>query len=178
MTLRDKVAQLVIVTSFGEAPSSRSAAYRDFVRSVRDLKVGGMIVVNRVVGGSVRNAEPYAMATFLNRMQRLATVPLMVGGDFERGASMRVSGTPKYPPPRWLTAQRAISTSHADSDLATGPRSSSARSALGLRAGRRCQQQPGEPIINIGPSVRTRPMSQRKSARSSKARIPIPPIAC
>jgi beta-N-acetylhexosaminidase len=97
MTLRDKVAQLVIVTSFGEAPSSRSAAYRDFVRSVRDLKVGGMIVVNRVVGGSVRNAEPYAMATFLNRMQRLAKVPLMVGGDFERGASMRVSGTPKYP---------------------------------------------------------------------------------
>ena len=97
MTLRDKVAQLVIITSYGEAPSSRSAAYRDFVRSVRDLKVGGMIVVNRVVGGSVRNAEPYAMATFLNRMQRLAKVPLMVGGDFERGASMRVSGTPKYP---------------------------------------------------------------------------------
>jgi beta-N-acetylhexosaminidase len=30
-------------------------------------------------------------------MQRLSTVPLMVGGDFERGASMRVSGTPKYP---------------------------------------------------------------------------------
>jgi beta-N-acetylhexosaminidase len=97
MTLRDRVAQLVIVTSYGEAPSSRSAAFRDYVRAVRDLKVGGMIVVNRVVGGSVRSAEPYAMASFLNRMQRLAKVPLMVGGDFERGASMRVSGTPKYP---------------------------------------------------------------------------------
>ncbi|HYP05508.1 MAG TPA: glycoside hydrolase family 3 N-terminal domain-containing protein, partial [Bryobacteraceae bacterium] len=97
MTLRDRIAQLVIITSYGEAPSSRSAAYRDYVRAVRDLKVGGMIVVNRVVGGAVRNAEPYAMAAFLNRMQRLATVPLMVGGDFERGASMRVSGTPKYP---------------------------------------------------------------------------------
>ena len=97
MPLRDRIAQLVIITSYGEAPSSRSAAYRDFVRAVRDLKVGGMIVVNRVVGGTVRNAEPYAMASFLNRMQKLAKVPLMVGGDFERGASMRVSGTPKYP---------------------------------------------------------------------------------
>jgi beta-N-acetylhexosaminidase len=97
LTLRDKIAQLVIITSYGEAPSSRSAAYRDYVRAVRDLKVGGMIVVNRVVNGSVRSAEPYAMAAFLNRMQRLAKIPLIVGGDFERGASMRVSGTVKYP---------------------------------------------------------------------------------
>ena len=97
LTLRDKIAQLVIITSYGEAPSSRSTAYKDYVRAVRDLKVGGMIVINRVVNGTVRNAEPYAMAAFLNRMQRLAKIPLMVGGDFERGASMRVSGTIKYP---------------------------------------------------------------------------------
>ena len=97
MTLRDKIAQLIVITSYGEAPSSRTAEYRDFVHAVRDLKVGGIIVINRVVNGSVRNAEPYAMASFLNRMQRLTKVPLLVGGDFERGASMRVSGTPKYP---------------------------------------------------------------------------------
>lgn len=97
LTLPERVAQLVVITSYGEAPSSRSAAYRDFVRAVRDWKVGGMIVVNRVVSGAVRNAEPYAMAAFLNRMQRLAKIPLLVGSDFERGASMRVSGTAKYP---------------------------------------------------------------------------------
>lgn len=97
MDLRTKVAQLIVVSSYGESPSSRSAAYRDFAHAVRDLRVGGMIVVNRVVGGSVRNAEPHAMASFLNRMQRLATVPLLVGADFERGASMRVANTPKYP---------------------------------------------------------------------------------
>ena len=72
MPLADRIAQLIVITSYGEAPSSRSAAFRDFVHAVRDLKVGGMIVVNRVVSGSVRNAEPYAMAAFLNRMQRLA----------------------------------------------------------------------------------------------------------
>jgi beta-N-acetylhexosaminidase len=97
MSVRDMAAQLLIITSYGEAPSSRSAAYREFVHLVRDLKVGGMIVANRVVYGSVRNAEPYAMATFLNRMQKLARVPLLVGADFERGASMRVAGTTKFP---------------------------------------------------------------------------------
>jgi beta-N-acetylhexosaminidase len=37
------------------------------------------------------------MAAFFNQMQRLARVPLLVAGDFERGASMRVSGTAKFP---------------------------------------------------------------------------------
>lgn len=97
LTLRDRIAQLIILTSYGEAPPSRSSAYRDYVRAVRELKVGGLIVVNRVVRGSVRSAEPYAMAAFVNRMQRLARIPLLVGADFERGASMRVSDTPKYP---------------------------------------------------------------------------------
>ena len=97
MTLHDLVAQLIVITSYGEAPSSRSAAYRDFVHQVRDVRVGGIIVVNRVVNGTVRNAEPYAMASFLNRLQRFARVPLIVGADFERGASMRVSGTTKFP---------------------------------------------------------------------------------
>jgi beta-N-acetylhexosaminidase len=97
MTLRDKVAQLVVLTTYGEMPHPRSAAYKDYVRAVRDLKVGGLIVVNRVIGGSVRSAEPYAMGAFLNRMQRLTKVPLIVGADFERGASMRVAGTAKYP---------------------------------------------------------------------------------
>ena len=97
MTLRDKVAQLVVIPCYGESPSARSAAFREFAHAVRDLRVGGMIVVNRVANGSVRSAEPYAMAAFLNRMQKFAKVPLIVGADFERGASMRVSGTAKFP---------------------------------------------------------------------------------
>ncbi len=97
MPLHDQVAQLVVIASYGEAPGSRSRQYRGFVHQVRDVRVGGMIVVNRVINGSVRNAEPYAMATFLNRLQKFARVPLMVGADFERGASMRVAGTTKFP---------------------------------------------------------------------------------
>ena len=97
MTLRDEVAQLVFIPFHGEAPNSRSREYRKFMRLIRDVKVGGLILVNWSNGRVIQKAEPYALAAFLNRMQRLTRVPLMVGGDFERGASMRVDGVTVFP---------------------------------------------------------------------------------
>jgi len=97
MTLRDRVAQLIAMPCYGENPGVRSADFRKYRHWVGDLHIGGLIVANRVVNGQVRNAEPFAMALFLNRMQRLARVPLIVSSDFERGASMRVADTTKFP---------------------------------------------------------------------------------
>jgi len=97
LSLRERVAQLVIVPFFGEAPGSATRAWRDFQHLVRDVRIGGLVLLNRVENGVVRNAEPHALGAFLNRMQKQARVPLIVAGDFERGASMRVAGTPRYP---------------------------------------------------------------------------------
>lgn len=97
MTLRDEVAQLVYIPFHGAAPNSRSREYRKFMRLIRVDKVGGLILVNVAEGRVVARAEPYALATFVNRMQRMTVVPLMVGADFERGASMRVNGTTTFP---------------------------------------------------------------------------------
>jgi beta-N-acetylhexosaminidase len=97
MTLQEKVAQLVIIPFYGENPGVRSAAYRRYAQQVQQLRVGGLIIINRVQNGVVRNATPATMASFLNRMQRLARVPLIVGGDFERGASMRMLETTRFP---------------------------------------------------------------------------------
>ena len=97
MTLRDEVAQLVFIAFHGEAPNSRTREYRKFIQLIRGTKVGGLILVNVSNGRVIAKAEPYALASFLNRMQRLTRVPLMVGGDFERGASMRVDGTTVFP---------------------------------------------------------------------------------
>ena len=97
MTLRDEVAQLVFISFHGESPNTRSREYRKFVRLIHDTKIGGLILNNIANGRVVSKAEPYAVAAFLNRVQRMATVPLMVGGDFERGASMRVGGTTVFP---------------------------------------------------------------------------------
>jgi beta-N-acetylhexosaminidase len=97
MTLREEVAQLVFVAFNGEAPNSRTREYRRLVRLVHDVKVGGLILVNWSNGRVLQRAEPYAVASFINRMQRQAKTPLMVAGDFERGASMRVDGTTVFP---------------------------------------------------------------------------------
>ena len=97
MTPRQRAAQLVMIKSTGALPPTRSRAYRVFVQSVQTDGVGGVGVNNRVGRAGAVNAEPFAIVSFLNRMQKLSRIPLLIGGDFERGASMRVAGTIKYP---------------------------------------------------------------------------------
>jgi beta-N-acetylhexosaminidase len=97
LTLREKVAQLIYIPFHGAAPNSRSREYRQFVKLIRDTRVGGLVLVNWNNGRLTQKAQPYAAGAFLNRMQRLARVPLLVAGDFERGASMRVDGTTVFP---------------------------------------------------------------------------------
>jgi beta-N-acetylhexosaminidase len=97
MTLRDKAAQLIIVPIYGEPANTRSAEFRKYQHLVRDLHVGGVIVTGHSLTGGIRNAEPYAMAALLNRLQKMARTPLFVAADFERGASMRVNSTTAWP---------------------------------------------------------------------------------
>ncbi|WP_321475384.1 glycoside hydrolase family 3 N-terminal domain-containing protein [uncultured Paludibaculum sp.] len=97
MTPAERAAQLLMIHFYGDAPNTKSRAYRQYVTAVRELRVGGLIVLNRVKNGIVQKADPYQMAAFINRMQRLAKVPLIVGGDFERGASMRMTSTTEFP---------------------------------------------------------------------------------
>jgi beta-N-acetylhexosaminidase len=97
MTPRDEVAQLIFIAFHGQSPNTRSAEYRKFVRLIRETQIGGLILNNVSNGHTIQKAEPYQVAAFLNRMQRLAPVPLMVAGDFERGASMRLEGTTVFP---------------------------------------------------------------------------------
>jgi beta-N-acetylhexosaminidase len=97
MSLRDRVAQLIVGTCYGEAPATKSADYVKYRHWVRDLHIGGFIVANRIDHGAIRNAEPHALALFLNQMQKMSKTPLLVAADFERGASMRVSGGAQFP---------------------------------------------------------------------------------
>ncbi len=51
MTLRDRVAQLVMTACYGDSPNIRSREFREFRSQVVDLKIGGLIVLNRVRDG-------------------------------------------------------------------------------------------------------------------------------
>ena len=97
MSLRDKAAQLVIVTANGDVYSHTSPEFERYRHWIADLHVGGIIINNASQYGLVRNAEPHALVVFLNQMQRLARTPLLVASDFERAASMRVTGGTRFP---------------------------------------------------------------------------------
>jgi beta-N-acetylhexosaminidase len=97
MSLRDKVAQLVMIPFSGRSISTKTRDYRKFVHLIRDVHVGGLILVNVTQGRLAARPEPHELASFVNRLQRMSKLPLLVGGDFERGASMRVSGTTVFP---------------------------------------------------------------------------------
>ena len=97
LSLHDRIAQLIIVRGYGDYPPSSDAEYRRFIRWITQDHVGGFIVAGRIRNGSVIAAQPFEMAAFINHMQRLAKTPLLVASDFERGASMRVANTARFP---------------------------------------------------------------------------------
>ena len=82
MTLREEIAQLIFVPFNGAPLSSESPEFEHFVRLVRDVKVGGLLLVNVANGEVVSRADPFALGSFLNRIQQRAQVPLLVGADF------------------------------------------------------------------------------------------------
>ena len=96
LTLREKIAQLIMIPFNGHPfrPHSREAK---FVNLVSQEHIGGLILVNVADGHVVAKADPLQTASFINRMQQLAKVPLLVAGDFERGASMRIESTTIFP---------------------------------------------------------------------------------
>ena len=97
LSLRDRIAQLIVVRGYGDYPPSTNAEYKNFTHWIHDLHVGGFIVAGRIRNGDVIGAQPFEMVAFINHVQRLARTPLLVGSDFERGASMRVADTAKFP---------------------------------------------------------------------------------
>ncbi len=97
MDLRQRVAQMVIGVANGDVYSRQSEEFEKYRHWIEDLEIGGLIVNNSVEFGSARNANPFAMAVFLNQMQEMSKAPLLVASDFERAASMRVTGGTAFP---------------------------------------------------------------------------------
>jgi len=148
LSLRDRIAQLIVVPCYAEMINTHSDAYLKYRHEVRDLHVGGMIVLGHVIYGSVHKANPYAMAVFFNKMQRLAKVPLLVGGDFERGASMRVNDTTPWPYNMAFGAARDLEDARYEGELTARE----AR-ALGVQwifaPDADVNSNPDNPIINV-----------------------------
>jgi beta-N-acetylhexosaminidase len=148
LSLHDRIAQMIVVRGYGDYPSSDNAEYRKFLRWIRDDHVGGFIVAGRIRDGSVISAQPFEMAAFLNHLQRLAKTPLLVAADFERGASMRVAETARFP---YLMAFGAAHDLAATKEL--GAATAREAHALGVNwvfaPDADVNNNPDNPIINV-----------------------------
>ena len=82
MTLAEKVGQVFFLRTDGRFLNQRSRAFLKLRERIEKLHLGGIVVYA---------GTPHDTAAFLNAAQRRAKVPLLVGGDLERGAAMRIA---------------------------------------------------------------------------------------
>ena len=80
---RDRAAQLVWPQLFGDYAPATSAGWTRITQLIGQEHVGGFIMS---IGSPIETAEK------INAMQRLSTLPLVLGADYETGAGMRQRG--------------------------------------------------------------------------------------
>lgn len=83
LSLRDRVAQMVVIWMTGDYTSEHDSTYAQLVRWVVDDKVGG---------ATMSLGTPIEVAAKLNDLQRRARVPLLVSSDLEPGLGRLESG--------------------------------------------------------------------------------------
>jgi len=83
MSPTDKAAQLVWPQVFGDYTPTSTAAWTRIEQLIRQNHVGGFIMS---IGSPIETAEK------INAMQRLSTLPLVFGADYETGVAFRQRG--------------------------------------------------------------------------------------
>ncbi|MGH9862268.1 MAG: glycoside hydrolase family 3 N-terminal domain-containing protein, partial [Candidatus Acidiferrales bacterium] len=98
MTLEEKIGQLLMVPYFGDFSNVESEEFEKLTRRLKELHLGGLVVATRPRKPTgFDRSEIYALAHLTNRLQQLSAVPLLVAGDFERGAGFRIRATTSFP---------------------------------------------------------------------------------
>lgn len=139
MTLREKIAQMIISYSDGFSLSENSTEYIRIKNLIAYQKIGGLIFFK---GNAVQEAE------LINRFQNLSEIPLLISQDFERGTGMRLEDGSIFPSNMGIGATR-------NTDLAY---------KMGLQIAKECKaigvhqnyapvmdvnNNPNNPIINV-----------------------------
>src|SRR5207237_7778792 len=83
MTLREKAAQIVWPSVYGDYVSGDSPQWRRLTRYVQQEKVGGF---------TISVGSPTEVAAKLNALQSMSKIPLLFGADLEAVAGFRARG--------------------------------------------------------------------------------------
>lgn len=88
MPLYEKCAQVFMPAVFGANLDLNSREFQNTLELVRDHGIGGIIIST----GDIEET-----AAMINELQKNASIPLLVGADFENGIGMRIRGTNAFP---------------------------------------------------------------------------------
>ncbi|HQY21071.1 MAG TPA: glycoside hydrolase family 3 N-terminal domain-containing protein [Ignavibacteria bacterium] len=88
MTLREKIAQMIISYSDGFLVNESSSEFKRMSNLIENEKVGGFIFFK---GNSVEEAK------LINMLQEMSETPLLMSADFERGTKMRLNDGSLFP---------------------------------------------------------------------------------
>ena len=83
LTLRDKAAQMVWQSTFGDYVAADAPQWRRLEANIKEDRIGGVLMS---VG------SPLEIAAKLNALQQMSRVPLLVGADLEAGPGFRARG--------------------------------------------------------------------------------------
>jgi beta-glucosidase-like glycosyl hydrolase/CubicO group peptidase (beta-lactamase class C family) len=108
MTLEEKIGQLVMVACYGGFLPVEGEEFRRLARHVEENHAGGLIIATRAGALGIERSQVYPTAALVNALQKRARVPLLVGGDFERGTAMRLQEGTSFP---WAMAVAATGRS-------------------------------------------------------------------
>jgi beta-N-acetylhexosaminidase len=95
LTLERKVGQMITAEIVGGYITDDDPRLAQWIRLVRDLGVGGLVVY----GGTPRD-----VARLLNRLQKEAALPILISSDFEGGPGQQVAGASEFPGDMALSA--------------------------------------------------------------------------
>ncbi len=97
MSTEERVGQLFGIKVLAQFLNDADPRWIQLRDQVRKYRVGSLVMTVPVDGPVLLRSQPYVAAELLNRLQRSSRLPLLVSADFERGVSMRVSGTTVFP---------------------------------------------------------------------------------
>jgi len=107
MSLEQIAGQMIFSAFDSTYLSSDTDDYDKLVKLVRETEIGGVIafggseripqVMLNNTYGNVVLGQPLELASILNRLQSISTLPLLTSSDFEWGVQMRIAGATKFP---------------------------------------------------------------------------------
>ena len=97
MSPEEKVGQLFGIRVNAQFLNDADPIWIQLRDNLGKYHIGSLVMSVPVDGAVLLRSSPNVAAELLNRLQKSSRLPLIVAADFERGASMRLTGTTVFP---------------------------------------------------------------------------------